>query len=203
MAHQTDVKIDAYLTDHLAALSRFSGRQDNSDILAQAIAVTADSLGKIEQGYTARILTQTMSRDSLGYPINPDFLYIDLKHRNRDPNPAPYVLHYDDKTAERLQAIRLFLKTESNSDAVHFSALFARTIAEELRRPSGVRRLAFVAVDEKHQGRYYGYTTRTPYDRSLRNNFSRAVHTVCAWLAASENPDQNNGRNGPPPPPYL
>ncbi|MBI2234266.1 MAG: hypothetical protein HYU57_04620 [Micavibrio aeruginosavorus] len=204
MAHKTDVKIDAYLADHLAALSRISGKRNIDGVLAQAIAVTADSLEKIAQGYTARILTQTMSRDSLGYPIEPDFLYIDLKHRAPDPHPALHVLHYDEKTAAHLQTIRRFLGAESNNDAVHFSALFAQTVADELQKPTGIRRLAFVAVNENNSERYYGYTTRTPYDKGLRNNFNRAVHNICFWLIGPGDPERNNdGRNGPPPPPPM
>lgn len=199
MAHTIAIIRDAYLANRLNFLSTITGKRKDQDILAQAIAVTSDSLIKSDQGYIIRTVEQTLSGDRLSYPIRPQYLYLDML-RDRTSQGDTFEFSADEMLAEKIAIIMASLKTEKPEDAVVFAAAFGTAVAQDLQINYGIRRLAFITTFEGHSG-HFGYTTRTPYDRTLGNSFNKAVSTIRHWWDTRSEPRDPSPPG--PPPPYL
>ncbi|MGZ9097099.1 MAG: hypothetical protein ACXW30_02240 [Micavibrio sp.] len=196
MGHTIKVKTDAYLIHHLAFLSQATGKRNLDDLMIQAIALTAQALQKSSEGYIIQIVQQSIGKDKFGYPIHPIHAFLDMKRRKPTPLTQELTISANAQTMAELDLIAQILKTDSPQDALHFSALFAHTVAKELRKPRGMSYLVYIDA----QDRRFGHVAKTPYDKSVRNSFNRWVTGVQDWWNNPAPDDKNPPPKTPPGP---
>lgn len=196
MGHTIKVKTDAYLIHHLAFLSQATGKRNLDDLMIQAIALTAQALQKYSEGYIIQTVRQSVGKDKFGYPLHPIHAFLDMKRRKPTPLTQDLILPANAKTIADLDLIAQVLKSDSPQDALHFSALFAHTVATELRKPGGVYYLVYIDA----QDRQFGIVAKTPYDKSMRNSFNRWVTGMQDWWKSPVPDDKNPPPKTPPGP---
>jgi hypothetical protein len=177
MGRTIQIKTDAYLIHHLAFLSQATGKKNLDDLAVQAIDITARSLQKSSEGYIIQIVQQSVGKDKFHHPIHPPHLFMDMKRRKPAPVTPDLNITASPKVIADLELIGRVLKTDSPQDAVHFSMLFAHTVAQELRKPGGMCFLVYI----DGQDRRFGHVAKTPYDKTMRNNFNRMIQGMQNW----------------------
>lgn len=198
MGHNLKVKTDAYLLHALADLSRITGKVEADDVLAEAIEQTAIALQKTTEGYVIQIIERSIGQDKFSYPLVPQHIYQDMKQRKSAPQSRIIPLSCTTATTNALNLICRTLKTSDLQEAAQFSLTFAHLVATELRKTSHPAHLAYVDSDDRR----FGIVAKTPYDRSLRNDFNRMLNDLQDWWKIRFNPaaDGNIPPNQPPPP---
>lgn len=190
MGQTIQIKTDAYLIHHLAFLSQASGKRNLDDLMLQAIDLTARSLQKSSEVYVIQIVQQSVGKDKFNYPIHPPHLFLDMKRRKPAPVTPDLSLSANPKVIADLELISRVLKTGNLQDAAHFSALFAHTVAQELRKPGGMCFLVYMDAKDRR----FGHVAKTPYDKTMRNNFNRMIQGMQDWWKSPP-----SGGDTPPP----
>ena len=183
--------LDSKSLDSLERLRRLAGHEDHGHALEHAAVLTAELLHHREHKRHIQILHQSIRHDRLGMPIMPGVILSDIRHEpvgiHTPETKVPLGLH----GFLALDKISTHLKTRNMNEIVRFIIGFSEAIANDLHDGSGVKRL--IVVDPAQNNRIT--VIPTPYDRSLRNCFSRALFSAKQCLSAL-----SLSKNGPSPP---
>lgn len=197
MGQSLKIKADAYLIQAYDALSLYTGKTMAEDVLGDAIALTATALQKSDEGYVVQTIRQSIGHDKFNYPFVPRHIYQDMKRRPPAPPGREIFLSVTPRIKTNLALICKTLNLNNKQDAIRFSATFAFQVATELRKTPGRVSLAYVDSTDRR----FGEIAKTPYDRSLRNDFNRLFREFQDWWKCRD----DRGRGGNPPsnhPPY-
>jgi hypothetical protein len=180
---KTILRLSTYDFDNLARLAAVTGERK-----AVAFHTPLDfcntATGYIRDGYCvsaiyedsyARYTTETLSPVSVAQSIN---------NRRKDMETEQTALPLYRVTADRLENIKRFLKTDSDTLAVAFALEFARAALDNTHRANKGKKATVFFSRENDPGRKgYLLSSRHPYNANLGNTFRRAVRRTKSALA--------------------
>lgn len=190
MGRSLKIRADAGLIQAFETLSRASGKAMAEDVFADAVTLAALALHKSREGYIIQTIQQKIGHDKFSYPLVPQHIRQEIRHRPPAPSEGEIFLSVSPETEAQLGYICETLDLESKQEAIRYSAAFALRIATALQGPR--TRLAYVDGNDRR----YGIVASTPYDRNLRNHFNRVFDGFQDWWKYRG--DCRPGRNLPP-----
>lgn len=182
---KTLLQLNTYDVDNLRHLAE-SARMSQSEAFHTAMAFCDHAVNYMRRGYSVSALYQDSYARYTTNSFSPSAVAHSINSRRSDVEIHETPLPLFRTTADRLENIKNFLKTDSDTLAVAFALEYARTAHDRTHACNkGKKATIFFSLTNAPGDRGYLLGKNHPYNANLGNSFRRATRGLKQQMAAA------------------